>query len=238
VVRLTDASGIPYTYMVWVHLKNYPSMFRAREELYREIHRALQQAGIEIAPQIQELRTRRARVTAAEPPSIQLALRSLDLAGVLTEQELEQIAESSEYRHFNAEHIIVAEGTVSDAFYIITGGLVDSVVKLQDGTPKVVETLGPGQHFGITTMLTTEPSFIEFTAKSDVTVICVGLDCLRAIIGARPDLAAQLADAIKQRLDAAEAARIASRRPVRRLSLRDIRRGMEQRIRSRREIPS
>ncbi|WP_245537385.1 mechanosensitive ion channel family protein [Thiocystis violascens] len=45
IVRLADASTVPYKYMVWVHLKNYPAVFRGREELFREIHWALQRAG-------------------------------------------------------------------------------------------------------------------------------------------------------------------------------------------------
>ena len=46
VVRITDASTIPYTYMVWVHFRNYPAMFAGREELFREVHYALKSAGI------------------------------------------------------------------------------------------------------------------------------------------------------------------------------------------------
>lgn len=235
VVRLADASKLPYSYMVWVHLKNYPAMFRAREELFREIHRGLQEAGIEIAPEVHELRTRRARSIAAEPPTIALALRSLDLAGTLTEDEVEQIAARSQYRSFDAGHVLVAEGAVSDAFYVIAGGLVDTAIRLPDSSRKVIETLGPGKHFGITAMLSTEPSFLEFVAKSDVTLIAIELDCLRKIVEARPNLAEQLSAVVKGRLDAAEAARVASRQPARRLSLRDIRMGVERRMRAPRD---
>jgi small-conductance mechanosensitive channel len=231
VVRLADGSGLPYSYMVWVHLKNYPSMFRAREELFREIHRSLQDAGIEVAPDIQELRTRRARITAAEPPTIALALQALDFSGALTQPELEQLAARSEYRQHDAGHVVLAEGAVSDAFYVIAGGLMDSCIRLPDGTRKVVETLGPGKHFGITAMLGTEPSFLEFVAQTDVTLIRIDLDCVRSVVAARPDLSERLAAIVKERLDAAETARIASRRPARRLSLRDIRQGVERRMR-------
>jgi small-conductance mechanosensitive channel len=78
IVRLADASSVPYSYMVWVHLKGYPAVFRGREELFREIHRGLREAGIEVAPQVQELRTRRAQVASSELPTIELTLRSLD----------------------------------------------------------------------------------------------------------------------------------------------------------------
>ena len=36
---------------------------------------------------------------------------------------------------------ILAEGRDSDTFYVVAGGLVDSRIRLQDGSSKVVETL-------------------------------------------------------------------------------------------------
>jgi CRP-like cAMP-binding protein len=234
VVRLADGAKMPYRYMVWVHLKNYPSMFRAREELYREIHLGLQEAGIEVAPEITEMRTRRAHQNRAEPPTVALAMRSLDVAGVLSDDELSQLAARSEYRYFDTGDQILAEGGVSDAFYVIIGGLVDSAIRLPDGSSKVVETLGPGKHFGISEMLTTQPSFLEFIANTDVTLIRIDLDAVRALISQRPELGEYLASVIKARLDAADAARVASRRPVRRLSLRDVREGIERRLRGQR----
>lgn len=231
VVRLVDASKLPYSYMVWVHLKNYPAMFRAREELYREIHLGLQDAGIEVSPEVTEMRTRRAATNRAEPPTVALALRSLDVAGVLNDDELNQLAARSDYRYFDVGDQILAEGGVSDAFYVIIGGLVDGAIRLPDGSAKVVETLGPGKHFGISEMLTTQPSFLEFIANTDVTLIRIDLEAVRALITQRPQLGEYLAGIVKTRLDAADAARVASRRPVRRLSLRDVRDGIERRLR-------
>ncbi len=230
VVRLAEGGGLPYSYMVWVHMRQYPAMFRAREELYREIHKALQESGIEVAPQVQEMRTRRARITNAEPPTLALALKSLEFAGDLTEEELAELAARSEYRHFDAGHVLLAEGSVSDALYVIAGGLVDSNVLLPDGTHKELETLSPGSYFGLTAMLTTEPSFEEFIARSDVTLIRVDLDCVRAIVDARPELKDRLVELVKARWDLAEAARTQSRRRTRRLTLRDIRLGIERRL--------
>ena len=231
IVRLADASSVPYSYMVWVNFKSYPTMFRGREELFREIHRGLQDAGIEVAPQVQELRTRRARVASSELPTIELALRQLDFAGALTDAELAELSARGAYRYFNTGHMLLAEGAVSDAVYVIAGGLVDAAVRLPSGSRKVVETLGPGSHFGIPAMLTTEPSFLEYAANTDVTLIRIDLDCVRGIVGARPELAETLSRVIKERLDAAEAARVASRRPAKRLTLRDIRLGVERRMR-------
>ncbi|RKT44316.1 mechanosensitive ion channel family protein [Thiocapsa rosea] len=227
IVRLADATTIPYQYMVWVHLKNYPAVFRGREELFREIHWAMQRAGISIAPEVHELHTRRAAVVQAEPPTILLALKGLDVAGLLTQEELEQVAARSVYSHFDSGHVILAEGAPSDAFYVIVGGLVEAAITLPDRTRKVTEVIGPGHHLGITSMLTDEPSFLELRAKSDVNLIRIDLDCLRSLLAKRPELAERFARIVKERVDAADAARAASRQPVGRLSLRDIRQRIE-----------
>ena len=223
VVRLVDASSVPYSYMVWVHVKNYPAMFRAREELFREIHHGLQEAGIEVAPQVQEFRTRRARVSTGEPPTILLALKSLDFARVMTEEELKLVAARSEYRHHDDGQVLLAEGASSDAFYVIAGGLVDASVRLPDGSRRIVETLGAGKHFGITATLTPDPSFLDYVAKTHVTLIRIDIECVGEVVGKRPEIAERLAGVIKHRVDATEAVRMQSRLPARRLRLRDIR---------------
>ena len=227
IVRLANATTLPYEYMVWVHLKNYPAVFRGREELFREIHWGLQRAGIALAPAVHELRTRRAEAIHAEPPTVLLALQSLDIARLFPPDELEQIAARSTYSHFDSGHVILAEGALSDAFYVIVGGLVEAAITLPNRTRRVTEILGPGDQFGITSMLANEPSFLELRAKSDVTLVRVDLDCIRPILGRRPELAERLAAIVKERMDAAQAARAASRQPVGRMSLRDIRQRIE-----------
>jgi CRP-like cAMP-binding protein len=163
-------------------------------------------------------------------------LKSLDVAGVLNDDELSRLAARSEYRYFDLGDQILAEGGSSDAFYVIIGGLVDSAIRLPDGSPKVIETLGPGKHFGMSEMLTTQPNFLEFIANTDVTLIRIDLDAVRELIATRPELGEYLAGVVKTRLDAADAARVASRRPVRRLSLRDVRDGIERRLRGQRGV--
>jgi CRP-like cAMP-binding protein len=69
---------------------------------------------------------------------------------------------------------------------------------------------------------------LELRAKSDVTVIRIDMECLRSLLAKRPELAERLARIVKERVDAADNARAASRQPVgRRLSVRDIRQRIE-----------
>jgi small-conductance mechanosensitive channel/CRP-like cAMP-binding protein len=225
VVRLADASSVPYSYMVWVHVENYPTIFRAREELFREIHRVLQWSGVEVAPQVQELRTRRARISSGQPPNALLALRSLDFAKIMTEEEQEVLAAHSEYRYHDSGQTLLAEGASSDAFYVVAVGLVNALVRLSDGSSSVVETLGAGKYFGITAMLTPDPSYLDYVAETHVTLIRIDLEAVRQVIGKRPELVERLSKVVKKRLDASEAARMRSRlpSPSRRLTLKDVR---------------
>jgi small-conductance mechanosensitive channel len=69
VVRLMDGQTQPYTYMVWVHFPNYPAMFAGREQIYKQIHYSLQQAGLQISADIHEIRQRPAAPAQIADPS-------------------------------------------------------------------------------------------------------------------------------------------------------------------------
>lgn len=222
IVRLSNASTIPYTYMVWVHFSNYPAMFAGREELFREIHYALKSAGIQIAPEAHEVRARKAQVTKAQPPTVLLALKGLDLGDRFTDEELEQIAAASRHLAFDPDSVILDQGDVADAFDIIVSGVVESSLQLADGSWKIVERLTPGQYFGITSMMTSDPSIFRFTSLTDVTVNRVDIECVQALLARRPDLADDLAAIVKRRLDSGEQARMAAEQSLPQLTLRDI----------------
>lgn len=203
VVRLTDASTQPYTYMVWVYFSNYPAMYRGREELYREIHNSLKLAGIGPAAEIQEWRTRRAEIPNAEPPTIQLALKSLDLFSNFTEEEIEKIALASQRLNFEADSNIIMEGDTQDALDIITSGAVELLIQSAEGKKTAVGQLTTGQYFGLVSMLTNQPSMFEYRALTDLSVIRINLECMQNVIKKHPDLADQYAAIVNQRLEEA-----------------------------------
>ena len=227
-VRLKDASTVPYTYMVWVHYQDFRTMFAGREELFREIHYGLKQAGIQVAPDTHEIHSRRAEAVSIELPTILLALKGLDVANILTDSEIEEMANMSQHHSFEAGTVIMQEDETATAFDIIATGIVESSIKTNKGTTKVIDQLKPGQYFGISSMVTDSPSFLEFTALTDVSLIRVDLDCFRAIINNRPELSEELAQIVKQRMDAAEEARSFSNNPPPRLSIQEILKSMDK----------
>ena len=227
-VRLKDVSTIPYTYMVWVHYKDFLSMFAGREELFREIHYGLKQAGIQVAPETHEIHSRRAETMNIELPTVLLALKGLDVANILTDSEIEQMAAMSQHHSFESGTVIMREGEAATAFDIVATGVVETSIKTNKGATKVIDQLNPGQYYGISSMVTDNPSFLEFTALTDVSIIRVDLDCFRTIVSNRPELSEELAQIVKQRIDAAEEARSFSNNPSPKLSIQEILKRMEK----------
>ncbi|SFG34813.1 Small-conductance mechanosensitive channel [Roseobacter denitrificans OCh 114] len=226
-IRLADATTIPYVYTVWVHFPNFLSMFAGREQLFREIHYALKNAGIQIAPETYELHSRRADVIKVEPPTALVTLKKLDIANFLTDEELEQLVRSSERLVFDAGTTIVAEGEVSHAFDIIVHGVVETSVNSGGTSSRMIGELKPGEYYGLYSMIADTPSFQQFAAATDVTVIRVHIECIRALLQNRPDLSEEFARIVKQRMDNAQAVRLGADKTPARLTFQDIMRRLD-----------
>lgn len=227
-VRLIDATTVPYTYMIWVHFPNYPSMFAGREQLFHEIHYTLKEVGAQVSPDIHELHTRRADTMHVEPPTTLLALKMLDIAKSLSEEELEQLAEMSSRKTFEAGTVLVSEGAIAQAVDVIIHGVVETSIMTKTGAPKVVDQLRSGQYFGLTSMLMDNPSFLQFTASTNVTLIRINIGCLQQILVNRTDLHKEFARIMKQRMDSAQDVRSASVKTDKRFTIRDVLRRIEQ----------
>lgn len=227
-VRLIDATTVPYTYMVWVHFPNYPAMFSGREQLFQEIHYALKDVGAQVSPSINELHTRRAETMNVDPPTTMLALKMLDIAKSLSDEELEKIAEMSSRKTIEAGTVLVAEGEIAQAIDVIIHGVVEASVMTSTGKPRVVDQLRSGQYFGLTSMLMDTSSFLQFTASTNVTLIRIDIKCLQHVLVDRTDLHDEFAIIMKQRMDNAQHARMASAQIDKRFTIKDFLRRMEQ----------
>ena len=206
-IRLTDASQSPYSYMVWVHFPNYPSMFAGREELFREIHDGLNAAGIQVAVDMQEVRYARAIHAQMEPPSVLMALKALDFASFLPEESVAEIASMSQRAFFEAGSVILDEGERAGGLHIISTGVVEASVSSQAKKRRSVEELNPGQYFGLAAMLTCEPAAMQYSARTDVSVISIDIECLRKVVAGQDGIIEQFAELVLHRRERADEAR-------------------------------
>ena len=221
-VRLADASTVPYTYMIWVHFPNYVSMFAGREQLFQEVHYALKDVGTLVSPGIGEYHVRRIAPKEVEPPTKMLALRMLDITKSLSDEELEILANGSTREVFESGTVIATEGEIATAVDVIIHGDVEASVTTPSGTSKVVDHLRAGQYFGLTSMVLDTPSFLKFTASTNVTAIRIDIEALQEILVGRPDLQDEFATILKQRMDAAQDAHLAEEQVEKRLTLKDV----------------
>lgn len=231
VVRLMDARTAPYTYMVWVHFPNYPAMFAGREELFREIHSSLESAGLSVAVEMQEIRHRRSQPAQLEVPNVLMALKLIGIGNILTEDELEQVARMSRSAYYDVGTVIVEEDEISDSFYIVTSGVVDATIEWGRNKRKSVERLKTGDYFGIVSMLTADPSMMQFSATTEVSVIRIDIECLRSVISLRPNLAEQLTEIVQRRRKRVEDAKMETRDTFVLLTFQDLLRKVELALR-------
>jgi CRP/FNR family cyclic AMP-dependent transcriptional regulator len=68
-------------------------------------------------------------------------------AGALSHEELEEMSRHAVERRFKARTVLVSEGEMTDALYIIIEGKVRAFVS-NEGREVVLSTLGPGEYFG------------------------------------------------------------------------------------------
>ncbi|MGH1478023.1 MAG: mechanosensitive ion channel domain-containing protein [Geminicoccales bacterium] len=228
VVRLIDASTVPYTYMVWVHFPNYISMFAGREELFREIHHGFKKAGIQPSPMMRHHLTRTVEATMAEPPTPLLAMKALDIGALLEEDELAKLVSKSVTNIYDAGSVILNEGVIAPGVDIITSGVVETSIMTPQGTVKPIDQLVPGEYFGIASMLTNVPSFLKFTALTDATLIRIDMNCLRSVLAERKDLSEAFAKLVEQRIERANQVRRETKKPSMSFSFQDILRRIEK----------
>lgn len=228
VVRLANASTVPYTYMIWVHFANYPAMFRGREELFREVDAALRAVGAAPSPEMAELRMRRSTVGTVTPPTVTAALRAMDVLKSLDDLQIQALAQSSQYYEAEVGEVLLREGATSDAMFAIVTGVFEASVTGPEHQSVVSERLTAGQSFGQLCLLTAEPSAMTVTAATDGTLVRIGLEGLRDIIAQNPDLQDRLAQSVAARIAHLQRARAAAvKRIPRPLNMREVRQRIE-----------
>lgn len=105
-----------------------------------------------------------------------------------------------ELHRFSADDLILQEGDIGTAFYIISEGKAGIWKKGQDGAAMQVGVLGPGDFFGEFGSLTGTPRAVSIMAEEDMLVLEIGQVALNALMQKHAELAKALEDFYRQRL--------------------------------------
>jgi CRP/FNR family cyclic AMP-dependent transcriptional regulator len=96
--------------------------------------------------------------------------------GTLSPEELEEVSRHAVPRSFKARTVLMSEGEMTDALYIIVEGKVRAFVSNAEGREVVLSTMGPGEYFG-------ELAFDEGPRSASV----ITLEPCRLLVVARED---------------------------------------------------
>ncbi len=80
--------------------------------------------------------------------SVEESLAKVELFSELDKDDLERLAKVTVVRSFKAGDIVVREGELGVAFYIVASGKVEIVKGLGTGNEQVLATAEPGNFFG------------------------------------------------------------------------------------------
>jgi CRP-like cAMP-binding protein len=199
VVNVSDASGNPIRYTVYVHFRDYVSHFAGRNDLYMNIYGFLGRAGVVTAADKYEVSTEPAGERVLQMPSLREELRNVEFFSMLTEDQIDVLAEHASYHTFYPEEVIVREGKQDNSLFIITSGVVRVTKKDESGEDVEIARLGSGDVLGEMSLLTGEYRSATVTALVQVTVIQVTKEGLQPILQAVPQLSDTFAQVMLDR---------------------------------------
>jgi CRP/FNR family cyclic AMP-dependent transcriptional regulator len=115
------------------------------------------------------------------------------LAGVpffsgLAEEDLEQIAEHAVSESFRRGALIISEGDLADALYVVVSGRAKVFLGSDDGKEVVLTVLGSGESFGEIALLDEEPRSASVAAMEKTTVLVIRRDRFLGLLQDNSDL--------------------------------------------------
>ena len=206
-IRLNSAVANPYIYTVWVHYRNYLAHFKGQEELFMQIHSALRNADIHVSAEVQEVNFSRKRALNPLSLNISDSLRSLSIFTNLNNEEIEQIANASEYMMVDVDTVLMHEKQHVSHVYIVLNGELESSVTLENGHRIEGEQFSSGDSFGWSAVVFEEAGIMTVRAITDSLVLAINRDCLKPVISKHEDLTQRFTDLVTQRIENLDQAR-------------------------------
>ena len=116
------------------------------------------------------------------------------LAGVsffsdLAEDDLEQIAEHAVLESFMRGALVITEGDLADALYVVISGRVKVFLGSDDGKEVVLTILVPGECFGEIALLDEEPRSASVAAMEKTKLLVIRRDTFLELLQGNPILA-------------------------------------------------
>lgn len=135
-----------------------------------------------------------------KPELIRKNLQKSLLFKSATEEEISQFGASSFISIVPKGDFVYRQGEASNVFYVIALGEAELYVEKEDGSHVSVGRIGPGGHFGETTILINKPRTLAVKALFDLVLICFHKDIFLNQLIVNPRIRYQLDVSLAERL--------------------------------------
>jgi CRP-like cAMP-binding protein len=126
-------------------------------------------------------------------------LRGVDLFSVLSEDEMNEIAERLQYAPFARGDVITKQGNEAHWLYIVAFGEAEVRYEPAGGVSQPVGTLRAGQFFGEMALLTGDTRSATVVAKTDVECYRLDRASFQGLLLSRPEIAEGMSKVIGAR---------------------------------------
>lgn len=122
-------------------------------------------------------------------------LREAPLFSGCSRRDLVVIARASDEVDFKVGRVLIEEGAAGREFFVLVEGTVDVERK-----GKKIDSLGPGDFFGETALLTDRPRNATVTTSSTVRALVLTKQRFRQLLGQNPLISLKVMKSVAERL--------------------------------------
>lgn len=175
-------------YEVTGYVKSRDRRSVVRNQLFDLIHR--------------QLASTETRLDQLRPSTRQLAvLNTVGALRMLSDDDRAQLEQHMRLGAYSAKDVVLAEGVIPDALYIVESGVISVAIPRPDGWLEVGR-MGPGELLGETGFVDGTPTVVRFCAYTDCMVYRIDKADLEPWLEAHPELIGALAGLAKFRATA------------------------------------
>jgi small-conductance mechanosensitive channel len=181
-----------------------PKMYRKLIDTYTtRVWYAAQRAGLRLPlPTAVEYEIKEHPQAAPDIEPVISRLTGVAALADLEQSRLRQLAEGNDRLWFGAGEIILKQGEMSEAVYVIDAGRAITRYQTDAGEDREILQLGDGELFGETALTRGQPNPTSIVADTDLMVLRIPLTLLESLLEVHPQTAHRLANLIDLRSDA------------------------------------
>jgi CRP-like cAMP-binding protein len=135
------------------------------------------------------------------------ALSSIELFRSLSQQELDELADSIKLAPFSDGEVVTRQGAKAHWLYVLTQGKVEVRLGRPGGSDQRVNTLEAPNFFGEMALMTGSAREATVVAHGDIECLRVDRDAFGHLLEQRPEIASEVADVLAERRVVLDAAR-------------------------------